>query len=427
MLSAAQNERLARVGPETAMGRLLRRYWHPITAVGELDANPVKPVRILGEDLVLFRAGDGSHGLVGRHCPHRGADLVNGVIEQAGIRCSYHGWCFATDGRCTEQPFEDIANPRARFREKIRAKAYQVRSRAGMLWAYMGPDPAPLVPNWEPFTWDNGFTQIVFADIPCNWFQCQENSMDPVHFEWNHRNWSSRLSGSGEYGPKHLELQFEEFEYGHIYRRVREDTDKTNQHWTVGVVALWPNAFFLGDHIEWRVPIDDCNTLSVTWMFHRVPSNKEPYAQKKVPWWRGPTKHPDGSWVTSHVLNQDIVSWVGQGTIADRTQEHLGKSDGGVILLRRTFERNLKIVEEGGVPMGLVFDEKKNACIELPIKHRELFTTSMSLEESRAMGAKLAYRLNQKDYQHQLGQPDAVKLEYQKAMGIVSEDAAHPI
>ncbi len=288
MLSAAQNERLAQVGPETAMGRLLRRYWHPIAAVGELDASPVKPVRILGEDLVLFRAGDGSYGLIARHCPHRGADLANGIVEEAGIRCSYHGWCFASDGKCTEQPFEDIANPRARFREKIRAKTYRIQPKAGMLWAYMGPEPAPLAPNWEPFTWDNGFTQIVFADIPCNWFQCQENSMDPVHFEWSHRNWSSRLSGSGEYGPKHLELQFEEFEYGHIYRRVREDTDKTNQHWTIGVVALWPNAFFLGDHIEWRVPIDDCNTLSVTWMFHRVPSDKEPYVQNKVPWWKGP-------------------------------------------------------------------------------------------------------------------------------------------
>jgi 5,5'-dehydrodivanillate O-demethylase oxygenase subunit len=427
MLSAAQNERLAQVGPETAMGRLLRRYWHPIAAIGELDASPVKPVRILGEDLVLFRAGDGSYGLIARHCPHRGADLANGIVEEAGIRCSYHGWCFANDGKCTEQPFEDIANPRARFREKIRAKTYRIQPMAGMLWAYMGPEPAPLAPNWEPFTWDNGFTQIVFADIPCNWFQCQENSMDPVHFEWSHRNWSSRLSGSGEYGPKHLELQFEEFEYGHIYRRVREDTDKTNQHWTIGVVALWPNAFFLGDHIEWRVPIDDCNTLSVTWMFHRVPSDKEPYVQNKVPWWKGPTRHPNGDWITSHVLNQDIVSWVGQGAIADRTQEHLGKSDGGIILLRRTFEKNLKIVEEGGIPMGLVFDVKKNDCIALPVKHRELFTTSMRLEESRAMGAKLAYRLNQKDYQHQIGQPDAVKLEYQKAMGIIAEDAAHPI
>ena len=66
---------------------------------------------------------------------------------------------------------------------------------AGLLWAYLGPEPAPLVPNWEPFTWQNGFVQIVFSEVPCNWFQCQENSIDPVHFEWMHDNWGSRLRG----------------------------------------------------------------------------------------------------------------------------------------------------------------------------------------------------------------------------------------
>ncbi|MBP7334312.1 aromatic ring-hydroxylating dioxygenase subunit alpha [Niveispirillum sp.] len=427
MVSSAQNERLVRVGPGTPMGALLRRYWHPVAAISELEDNPIKPLRLLGEDLVLFRNADGSHGLVDRHCPHRGADMSYGILEEDGLRCSYHGWCFAKSGQCTEQPFEDIANPRARFRDKIRIKAYKVEKRAGMLWAYLGPDPAPLVPNWEPFTWDNGFTQVVFADIPCNWFQCQENSCDPVHFEWMHRNWSSRLFGNGSYGPTHLELKFDEFEFGHIYRRVREDTDRDNQHWTVGATALWPNAFFLGDHIEWRVPVDDENTLSVTWMFHRVPKDREPYVQKRVPWWKGPIKEADGRWIVSHVMNQDIVAWVGQGTIADRTAEHLGQSDLGIIMMRRCFERNMKLVEEGQDPMGVIRDAERNRCIELPIKHRELFTQSMTLEESRALSRKLAYNLNQPHYQHQTGQPDAVKREYQIAMGMIAEDAVETI
>ncbi|QNA85511.1 aromatic ring-hydroxylating dioxygenase subunit alpha [Sphingomonas sp. So64.6b] len=427
MASALQNERLTRVGPGTPMGELLRRYWHPFAAIAQVDEGGVMPVRLLGENLVAFKTKDGSYGLVDRQCPHRRADLLFGIIEDDGLRCSYHGWCFAPSGKCLSQPFEDIANPAARFRDKITIRAYPVEAKAGMLWAYMGPQPAPLVPNWEPFTWDNGFQQVVFADVPCNWFQCQENSLDPVHFEWMHRNWSSVLKGHGSYGPTHLELEFDEFEFGHIYRRVREDTDKDNPHWTVGATALWPNAFFLGDHIEWRVPVDDENTLSITWMFHRVPSDREPYSQARVPYWKGPVKDQHGNWITSHVMNQDIVAWVGQGIIANRTEEHLGRSDKGITMLRRSFEDNMKAVAEGRDPKGLIRDPESNRCVELPIKHKEMFTRSMTLEESRRLGDTLQYRLNRPDYQHQVGQPDQVKLEYQIAMGMIPEDAAEPV
>lgn len=427
MSGAAQNERLVRVGAGTPMGNLLRRYWHPVAAVAELDERPIKTVRILGENLVLFRSKGGSYGLVERQCPHRRADLLHGIIEDRGIRCSYHGWCFAPDGQCLEQPFEDVADPSGRFRSKIRIKSYGVEAKAGMLWAHLGPAPAPLVPNWEPFTWANGFKQVVFADVPCNWFQCQENSCDPVHFEWMHRNWSARLRGEQSYGPRHLELDFEEFEFGHIYRRVREDTDKTSAHWTVGSTTLWPNAFFLGDHIEWRVPVDDENTLSVTWMFHRVPAEREPYLQTRIPWWKGPTKDAQGNWITSHVMNQDIVAWAGQGVIADRTKEHLGRSDLGITMLRRCFEENMKLVEEGKEPKGLIRDPLRNVCVELPIKHRELFTQSMSLAESRELARALSYRLNEPEYQHQIGQPEAIKREYQIAMGMISEDAPNTV
>ena len=151
---------------------------------------------------------------------------------------------------------------------------------AGLLFAYMGPQPVPELPVWEPFTWENGFREVVLSDIPCNWFQCQENSCDPVHFEWMHDNWTLRLKGqNGPYASKHLKLKFEEFEHGFIYKRVREDSDETNPYWTVGRVALWPNGFYLGNHFEWRVPIDDENTLSVAWFFMRVPKGREPYAQ----------------------------------------------------------------------------------------------------------------------------------------------------
>jgi len=423
MMSQAENERFTQVGPGTPMGNLLRRYWHPIAAVAELQDDHLKPVRILGENLVLYRDGQGNFGLIDRQCCHRRADLAYGIVEDCGLRCHYHGWLFNHEGRCLEQPFEDEVNAAAKFRDKIRIKSYPVATLAGMLWAYMGPHPAPLVPNWEPFTWDNGFRQVVFAEVPCNWFQCQENSCDPIHFEWMHRNWASRLEDKErEYGPRHLKVEFDEVEFGHIYRRIREDTDDESEHWTVGVMALWPNAFFVGDHIEWRVPIDDENTLSVTWSFVRVPKEQEPFVQEKIPYWHGPVKDPDtGRWITSHVMNQDFVAWVGQGTIADRTQEHLGKSDAGIVKMRRAFRKAMDVVESGGEPMGIIRDEKRNACIELPIKHREVFTESQTREEILSTAKKLGYRALWPEYLFQAGMPDAVKKAYQEAIGICKD------
>lgn len=419
MMSQAENERFTRVGPGTPMGNLLRRYWHPIAATAELKDTPLRPIRVLGEDLVLYRDGEGNVGLIDRQCCHRRADLSYGIVESCGLRCNYHGWLFNHEGRCLEQPFEDIANPQANFRDKVRIKAYPVQSHAGMIWAYLGPDPAPLVPNWEPFNWDNGFRQVVFAEVPCNWFQCQENSCDPIHFEWMHRNWASRLENPDrEYGPTHLKVEFDEIDYGHIYRRVREDTDEDNEHWTVGVMALWPNAFFVGDHIEWRVPIDDENTLSVTWAYTRVPKEQEPYTQEEIPYWYGPVKDPEtGRWITSHVMNQDFVAWVGQGTIADRTEEHLGKSDGGILKMRRAFKKAMDIVERGGEPMGVIRDEKLNASIDLPIKHKDAFTKSQTREEILASAKKLGYRALWPEYLFQAGMPDDVKKAYQEAIG----------
>ena len=320
-MDAAQNDRLTRIGPGTDMGEVLRRHWAPIAAVTEFETERVKPVRLLGEDLVLYRDLSGGFGLVQRQCAHRRADLSYGFVEACGLRCNYHGWAYDASGQCIEQPYEDTVAPEARFKDKVKITAYPVQPFAGMVWAYLGPQPAPLLPNWEPFGWKNGFVQVVISEIPCNWLQCQENSIDPVHFEWMHTNWSRRQKDiHAEPGPRHLKVGFDEFDYGLIYRRQREDLSPDHSMWTVGRVCLWPNGFFLGDHFEWRVPIDDENTLSVAWMFERVPSEQEPYVQAAIPAWRGPvTDAATGRWISSHVMNQDFVAWVGQGRIADRT------------------------------------------------------------------------------------------------------------
>src|SRR6202011_4317688 len=267
----------------------------------------------------------------------------------------YHGWLFDEKGRCAEQPFEDMAAPGARFKDKVVVNAYPVETRAGLIWAYLGPQPAPLVPNWEPFTWKNGFVQIVKAEIPCNWLQCQENSIDPVHFEWTHSNWSVRLAGAaGPYSPRHVKVDFSEFEYGFQYKRIRADTSAEDRLWTIGRVCLWPSGLFVGGHVEFRVPIDEQNTLSFCWHFSHVPREREPYVQNSIPTWQGPILDPrTGRWITTHVMNQDFITWVGQGRVADRSKEYLGPSDRGVVMMRRRFLNDLEAVRRGEDPKGL--------------------------------------------------------------------------
>ena len=420
MIDAAANATLTQVGAGTPMGDLLRRYWFPVAAIAELDDRPVKAVRVLCEDLVLYKDLGGNYGLVDRHCAHRRADLAYGFVEECGLRCNYHGWRYDHTGRCIEQPYEDTADPGSRYKERIRIKAYKVEARAGLLWAYLGPEPAPLVPNWEPFTWPNGFVQIVFSEVPCNWFQAQENSADPVHFEWMHDNWSMRLRGEkGPYAARHLRVEFEEFEYGIVYKRIREGGDESNPLWTVGRVCLWPNALFTGNHFEWRVPVDDATTLSVGWFFSRVPKDREPYAQRRIPYWTSPVKDPrTGGWITSHVMNQDFVAWAGQGTVADRTQEHLGRSDRGVILMRQRFLADLKVVANGGDPKAVIRDPKANECVTLPIASREVFTEGVTREQWESARKSDVLRVAaRREFAWLAGQPEEVRRAQDEAMG----------
>jgi 5,5'-dehydrodivanillate O-demethylase oxygenase subunit len=421
VLSQEDNDRLTRVGPGTPMGDLLRRYWTPIAAVTEFDNLQIKPVRLLGEDLVLYRDLSGTFGLVDRQCPHRRADLSYGFVEACGIRCNYHGWLYAEDGRCLEQPYDDIANPKGRFKDKIRITSYPVKTMGGLIWAYMGPAPAPELPVWEPFTWGNGYAQIVMSELPCNWFQCQENSIDPVHFEWMHHNWPARMRGAGPdaYGPKHVKVGFDETDYGFIYRRVREDSDEAHEMWSVGRMFLWPHCFYLGDHFEWRVPVDDETTLSITWTFVPVPPSRRPFVQERVPHWVGPIKdEATGRWLSRAVMNQDFIAWVGQGTIADRTRENLSPSDKGIAMIRRRFFQDMEAIARGEDPKGVIRDPGVAACVELPTYERELLVAGLELD---AMAEHTLLRHQIRTYVYQEGQPDAIWADYARAMGLPEE------
>lgn len=416
MLSEAKNKLLTQVGPGTPMGDYLRRYWFPIAATAEFDDKNVKPIRLLGEDLTLYKDLSGTYGLVDRHCPHRRADLSYGYVEKTGLRCNYHGWLMNETGACIEQPFEDTVNPNNRLKERCSTKAYPVRALRGLLWAYMGPQPAPELPVYEAFTWENGFVEVVTADIPCNWFQCQENSIDPVHFEWMHDNWSIRQKGqTGPYSPTHLKVAFDEFEHGFTYRRVRSDSDETSAMWTVGRVFLWPLGFYLGEHFEWRVPVDDENTLSIGWFYARVPSDRGPYVQGDIPHWKAPIRQEDGRWISSHVINQDIIAWVGQGTISDRTKENLGASDRGIAMIRNRFFDELDKVAAGVEPKGLIRDAEAAKLVELPIAERRAFLGGKPLIDYYDHPY---YKKRLQDFPWHAGQPPHIRAAFCEAMGV---------
>ena len=404
----------------TPMGDLMRRYWQPFAGVTQMDNLETKAVRLMGEDLVLYKDLSGNYGLIDRQCAHRRADLSYGFVEKEGLRCNYHGWLYGADGHCIEQPFEETANPASNQKERIRIKNYRVQAHAGLLWAYMGPEPAPLVPNWEPFTWKNGFVQIVISEVPCNWFQGQENSIDPVHFEWMHDNWGMRLKGKvGETAPKHKKIDFEESDYGIQYKRVREGGDESHPLWIVGRVCLWPNALFTGNHFEFRVPIDDDKMLSVGWFFSRVPKEREPYDQKSIPCWTSPVRdEKTGRWITSHIMNQDFVAWVGQGQVADRTKEHLGVSDRGIVMMRRRFLSDMEVIAKGGDPKAIIRDPKVNECVRLPIAAREELVEGLSIEKIKTLkpGENLS-GAGRREFPFLVGQPEEVKRAYLDAMG----------
>jgi len=417
MLTQQQNDTLTRVGPGTPMGNYLRRYWMPIAGVTEFERRSIKPLRLFGEDLVLYRDLGGDFGLVARQCPHRRADLAHGIVERKGLRCNYHGWAFDGTGQCIEQPFEDTTAPERNVKANVKTTAYPVGIRGGMVWAYLGPQPAPCLPDWEPFSRPNVFTQVILSEVPCNWLQCQENSIDPVHFEWNHEYWDKRLreGDAARPGPRHLKLDFSEFEHGFVYKRIREGSDERHPFWTIGRVALWPNGFFLGDHFEFRVPIDDENTLSVVWRLTHVPKDREPYVQEAIPTWHGPLKDEAGEWITSHVLNQDFVAWVGQGRIADRTKERLGASDRGIVMIRRKLLEEVDKVARGEEPKGLIRDPARNVRVELPMANHDTslrgLTTAEILADPRRRSFLTSFYL-------QAGQPEAVRKAMSEAFGV---------
>ncbi|MFI9273195.1 Rieske 2Fe-2S domain-containing protein [Kitasatospora sp. NPDC052896] len=385
MLSEEKNQLLTQVGAGTPMGELLRRYWHPIAPAMELREKRVKPVRLLGEDLVLFRKPGGDHGLISRHCPHRRTDLSRGWVDGELMRCAYHGWAFDSDGRCVEQPFEE-AGPAGGFHDKVGVTSYPTATLGGLVWAYLGPGPAPLVPDFETFSWEHGFVELIITELPCNWFQCHENGMDPVHFEWLHSNGNAvRLDPEDpEYAPRHTAIDFLEFEHGFVNGREVETENapegafaRTTSTAEGGILCLWPYTLASGNTVEFRVPMDDHRTLNITWQYSVLPDDVTVGVPESeaIPYWSGPLTDPTThELIMSHTGNQDFAIWTGQGTVTDRTSEHLGRSDKGITLLRRRYLEAIEQVAKGEDPPGTVRDPEANVAIQLPLPRKFIYT-----------------------------------------------------
>src|SRR5438309_1692652 len=191
VLTAEENAFLTQVGPGTPAGEWHRRFWQPIAATDELtDETPTRFVRVLGEDLVLFRDKSGNVGLIQDHCVHRGASLLYGRVEERGIACAYHGWLYDTRGNCLETPAEPAES---KFYLTVKAAAYPVKQHIRLYWTYLGPEPAPQIPPYDLWVRRDLHRHLVLGpQLDCNWLQAMENAVDPWHSAILHQDANGR-------------------------------------------------------------------------------------------------------------------------------------------------------------------------------------------------------------------------------------------
>ena len=435
MLTQEANDRYTKVGPGTPTGELMRRYWHPVAAVSQMNDKWTMKTRILGEDLILYKDRSGAFGLIEPHCAHRRMNMIYGIPEEHGVRCPYHGWLYDETGQCIEQPYEETEDPEARFKDKVKMRAYPVEVKAGLVFAYLGPAPAPLVPNWDVFAIDGVIRDIGLAVLPCNWLQCQENSLDPVHLEWLHGYWSNFVSEMRNEPERrrtirrHAKIAFTEYEYGIYKRRVMEGGSEEDTSWREGHPIIFPYYLRQGgdgfDRSKWgmtgpavqiRVPVDDTHTAHWWVMCHPAEEGAPEQAFEAVPFFQPPVIELDAEGQPQYLIldsnsAQDLAAWVTQGGVADRTGEHLGRSDKGVIMFRQMLEDNIKIVEDGGDPMntfrepeanvyhGMVTEYPKELAAKINPNDLGGTGTGGSVYERQGMASKYSPILNRRGVQ----------------------------
>jgi nitrite reductase/ring-hydroxylating ferredoxin subunit len=411
MLSHEDNELLVRTGPGTPMGELLRRYWMPVVQSGELPAGGrVKRVQILCERLIAYRAPDGTPGLIAEFCPHRSASLYFGRNEDGGMRCPYHGWKFAQDGRCVEMPSEPAESS---FASKVRTTAYPCVERGGIMFAYMGPGAPPEFPDFEfaHYPESHVFTSKRVQD--CNWFQAMEGGIDSSHISFLHsplRHTDDSITkdmdrvsfgvgaavSTGDRAPR---FDCVDTDYGVLIGARRNEPDG-RWHWRVTQYCLpfWtmPPAGVgekvIQSHI-W-VPMDDTHVVNwmVTWHTERpltpeeiqlhvegkgahvcdyAPATSDPYGDVRTAANRENDYLMDWDVHRTRmycgipgfgVQDQAVQESQGPGAIVDRSLEHLGTSDTAIIHIRKRLMMAARALRDHGTPAPGV-DRPKSFCV----------------------------------------------------------------
>ena len=347
-------------GNETLMGKVLRRFWQPVARSEDILSGKARTVRVMGEDLALYRGETGTAFLVGGYCPHRLTLLANGWVEGEQLRCMYHGWKFDGKGQCTERPAEND-----RKQPNIAIVSYPVREYAGLVFAYMGEGEPPEfdLPRKDVFERPGAMQFTRLETWPCNWLQQVENSLDAVHVSFVH-HWGRVGSFGSVVAATVPELSYEETDAGIRQTAVRSAGSERVSDWT------FPN----NNHIShptlevddpwvdvgvWMTPVDDENTMR--FLIYSIPSTDpetdariREYFEKYSEY--NPADHHDELFFDRKLPDdrlvqltsaQDYVAAVGQGAIVDRTKERLGRSDLGIALLRRLYWREMEAIEKG--------------------------------------------------------------------------------
>jgi phenylpropionate dioxygenase-like ring-hydroxylating dioxygenase large terminal subunit len=359
----AEDAELTHVGPGTPCGEYMRRFWQPVCFSDELRDLPHR-VKILGEELVVFRDQSGAVGLLELHCPHRGASLEFGLIDAKGIRCCYHGWLFASDGTILETPGEPADST---LKERLFQGAYPTHEYNGIVFAYMGPpDRQPSFPVYDNFT-RPGYRLIPGRQYfyPCNWLQILENAMDPAHTAFLHTIVSGAVF-TEEFGVM-PELEFVETPVGMIYVATRR---VENNVWARMVELVLPNLQqvapiwedgrrehpFSGPMMSrWIVPQDDTNTMFIEFRHVSETEGVTPA------WWADrnimlPGQLASDTYEESQRRPGDYEAQVSQRPIAIHGLEHLGATDRGVTMFRNQIRRGIRAVKAGDEPQGLSVD-----------------------------------------------------------------------
>lgn len=388
MISAQLNETLTRSGPGTQAGAVMRRYWQPAALLDELAGpRPVVPVTLLGESLVLFRDDSGALGLIDRACPHRGADLCYGRLEDNGLRCPFHGWHFDRTGQCVEQPGEPEGST---MHTQIKNTAYPVVEKNGIIFAYMGPGDPPPLPGYDCFSAPDTHVFAFKGLWECNWLQAMEVGIDPAHASFLHRflqdedpadSYGKQFrdkAGNTEIPMTKLlrdyprpEIKVEETDYGMRIIALRHLEDGrshvriTNQIFPQAISIPMSREMII---TQWHVPIDDerCYWYSMFTSFgdpvdkekmraqrlaeHHLP-DYAPKKNKRNGYGFDPveqaTQTYTGMGLDINVHDQWAVE--SPGPIFDRRREHLGKTDVAIIKYRRMMRAAIADLEAGAV------------------------------------------------------------------------------